>query len=57
MAQRLRDANPKSFRNIVGRALEAHGRKLWHPSAEVLANLQALYAATDDMLEGIYGGI
>jgi magnesium chelatase subunit H len=53
MAKRLRDANPEAFRNIVGRMLEAHGRGFWHPDAEKLEKLRALYMESEDMLEGL----
>ncbi len=53
MAQKLRDANPEAFRNIVGRMLEAHGRGFWEAGAEKLQKLSDLYDLTDDVLEGI----
>ncbi|NCJ07609.1 magnesium chelatase subunit H [Synechococcales cyanobacterium C] len=53
MAQRLREANPEAFRNIVGRMLEAHGRGFWHPDPDKLEQLRALYAIADAELEGI----
>ncbi|ACA99003.1 MULTISPECIES: magnesium chelatase subunit H [unclassified Picosynechococcus] len=53
MAQKLRDANPEAFRNIVGRMLEAHGRGFWEASDEKLQKLSDLYDLTDDVLEGI----
>jgi magnesium chelatase subunit H len=33
--------------------LEAHGRKFWHPDAETLAQLQALYEQAEAQLEGV----
>jgi magnesium chelatase subunit H len=53
MAEKLRQANPEAFRNIVGRMLEAHGRGFWHPSAEKLERLRQLYNLTEDELEGV----
>ncbi|QCS49637.1 magnesium chelatase subunit H [Picosynechococcus sp. PCC 11901] len=53
MAQKLREANPEAFRNIVGRMLEAHGRGFWEASDEKLQKLSDLYDLTDDVLEGI----
>ncbi|ANV90054.1 magnesium chelatase subunit H [Picosynechococcus sp. PCC 8807] len=53
MAQKLREANPEAFRNIVGRMLEAHGRGFWEASDEQLQKLSDLYDLTDDVLEGI----
>lgn len=53
MAERLRQANPEAFRNIVARMLEANGRGFWQPSEEKLQKLQALYELTDEELEGV----
>ncbi|MEM9536586.1 MAG: magnesium chelatase subunit H [Cyanobacteria bacterium P01_E01_bin.45] len=53
MADKLRDANPEAFRNIVGRMLEAHGRGFWSPSDERLEQLRDLYDVTDAELEGV----
>ncbi|NER80021.1 MAG: magnesium chelatase subunit H [Leptolyngbya sp. SIO1D8] len=53
MAERLRQANPEAFRNIVGRMLEAHGRGYWAPEEEVIQKLQALYDQADEVLEGV----
>ncbi len=53
MAQKLRDANPEAFRNIVGRMLEAHGRGFWQPDAEKLDELRELYELTDEEIEGV----
>jgi magnesium chelatase subunit H len=53
MAEKLRQANPEAFRNIIGRMLEAHGREFWHPSQEKLERLQQLYEQTDEALEGV----
>ena len=53
MAERLRQANPEAFRNIVGRLIESQGRGFWQPDEEVLAKLQNLYDQADMALEGI----
>ena len=53
MAQKLRDANPEAFKNIVARSLEAHGRGLWNADEEKLEKLRELYQSTDDELEGV----
>jgi magnesium chelatase subunit H len=53
MANRLREANPEAFRNIVGRMLEAHGRGFWQADKEKLQQLQELYELTDEELEGV----
>ncbi|OLP18135.1 magnesium chelatase subunit H [Leptolyngbya sp. 'hensonii'] len=53
MAEKLRQANPEAFRNIVGRMLEAHGRGFWHPDSEKLEQLRSLYDLTDEDLEGV----
>lgn len=43
MVQKLLNANPEAFRNIVGRMLEAHGRGFWQPDAQKLEKLRSLY--------------
>jgi magnesium chelatase subunit H len=53
MAQKLREANPEAFRNIVGRMLEANGRGFWLPDADKLQQLRELYELTDEKLEGV----
>ena len=53
MAEKLRQANPEAFRNIVGRMLEAHGRGFWQASEEKLQQLRNLYDLTDEELEGV----
>ncbi len=53
MAEKLRQANPEAFRNIVGRLLEANGRGFWHPDADQLDRLRDLYEQTDETLEGV----
>ena len=53
MANKLREANPEAFRNIVARSLEAHGRGLWNANDEKLEKLRELYESTEDELEGV----
>lgn len=53
MAQKLREANPEAFRNIVGRMLEAHGRDFWQPGEDKLEKLRRLYELSDAEIEGI----
>jgi magnesium chelatase subunit H len=53
MAQRLRQANPEAFRNVVGRMLEAHSRGLWKGAPEKIDKLRTLYDLTDAELEGV----
>ncbi|WP_017327308.1 magnesium chelatase subunit H [Synechococcus sp. PCC 7336] len=53
MAQRLREANPEAFRNIVGRMLEAQGRGFWQVDGDKLQKLRDLYDLTDAELEGV----
>ena len=53
MAEKLRKANPEAFRNIVGRAIEAHGRGFWNADPEKLEKLRQLYETTDNELEGV----
>jgi len=53
MAQKLQQANPEAFRNIVGRMLEANGRGFWQPGEDKLQQLRELYDLTDEELEGV----
>ena len=53
MAEKLQQANPEAFRNIVGRMLEAQGRDFWQPSEDKLQQLRQLYELTDEELEGV----
>ena len=53
MAKKLQDANPEAFRNIVGRAIEAHGRGFWNADDEKLEKLRELYQSAEDELEGV----
>ncbi|WP_353929971.1 magnesium chelatase subunit H [Okeanomitos corallinicola TIOX110] len=53
MAEKLRQANPEAFRNIVSRMLEAHGRGLWDADGNRLEKLRQLYELSDEELEGV----
>ncbi|MFM7405561.1 MAG: magnesium chelatase subunit H [Cuspidothrix sp.] len=53
MAEKLRQANPEAFRNILGRMLEAHGRGLWNADGNRLEKLRQLYELSDEELEGV----
>ncbi|TAE59360.1 MAG: magnesium chelatase subunit H [Nostocales cyanobacterium] len=53
MAEKLRQANPEAFRNIVKRMLEAHGRGLWNADGNRLEKLRQLYELSDEQLEGV----
>ncbi|MGH1392948.1 MAG: magnesium chelatase subunit H [Trichormus sp.] len=53
MAEKLRQANPEAFRNIVSRMLEAHGRGFWEADGDRLDKLRQLYELTDEQLEGV----
>lgn len=53
MAKKLQNANPEAFRNIVGRAIEAHGRGFWDADEEKLEKLRELYQSAEDELEGV----
>jgi magnesium chelatase subunit H len=53
MAEKLRQANPEAFRNIVSRMLEAHGRGFWQADGDRLDKLRQLYELTDEQLEGV----
>jgi len=53
MAEKLRNANPEAFRNIVGRMLEANGRGFWQPDEEKLEKLRQLYELSDEEIEGV----
>jgi magnesium chelatase subunit H len=53
MANRLREANPEAFRNIVGRLIEANGRGFWSADSELLARLQDLYQQSENQIEGV----
>ncbi|NET00381.1 MAG: magnesium chelatase subunit H [Sphaerospermopsis sp. SIO1G1] len=53
MAEKLRQANPEAFRNILSRMLEANGRGLWNADENRLEKLRQLYELTDEQLEGV----
>jgi len=53
MANKLPEANPEAFRNIVGRMLEATGRGFWQPNEEKLEKLRELYDLMDEKIEGV----
>ncbi|MGD1809175.1 magnesium chelatase subunit H [Dapis sp. BLCC M126] len=53
MAQKLREANPEAFRNIIGRMLEASGRGFWQTDDEKLQKLRELYEVADEEIEGV----
>jgi magnesium chelatase subunit H len=53
MADRLRQANPEAFRNIVGRMIEASNRGIWSADKDLLNRLQTLYDQADEALEGV----
>ena len=53
MAEKLKEANPEAFRNIVGRMLEANGRGFWDTDDEKLDKLRELYQSAEDELEGV----
>ncbi|MBE9206035.1 magnesium chelatase subunit H [Nostoc sp. LEGE 06077] len=53
MAEKLRQANPEAFRNIVSRMLEASGRGFWEADQDKLDKLRQLYELTDEQLEGV----
>ena len=51
MAEKLRQANPEAFKNVVGRLLEAKNRGMWKASPDMLNALQELYSDMDDRIE------
>jgi magnesium chelatase subunit H len=53
MAEKLRQANPEAFRNILTRMLEAHGRGLWQANPDKITQLRQLYQLTEEQLEGV----
>ncbi|MBD2303151.1 magnesium chelatase subunit H [Nostoc sp. FACHB-190] len=53
MAEKLRQANPEAFRNIISRMLEASGRGFWAADQDKLDKLRQLYELTDEELEGV----
>ena len=53
MRERLMKVNPKAFKNIVGRMLEASGRGMWSADPDMIEKLQEIYSDLEDRLEGI----
>jgi magnesium chelatase subunit H len=53
MANKLREANPEAFRNIVARMIEANGRGFWQPDEEKLKKLRELYELSEAEIEGV----
>ncbi|MBD1925467.1 magnesium chelatase subunit H [Trichocoleus sp. FACHB-90] len=56
MANKLREANPEAFRNIVARMIEANGRGFWETDADKLQKLRELYELSDAEIEGVSVG-
>jgi magnesium chelatase subunit H len=55
MRRRLAALNPTASAKIASRLIEAHERRYWSPSAEVLDRLRAAGEELEDRLEGIMG--
>ena len=55
MRRRLAALNPTASAKIANRLIEAHERRYWTPSAEVLDRLRAAGEELEDRLEGIMG--
>jgi magnesium chelatase subunit H len=53
MREKLMKLNPKAFKNIVGRMLEASGRGMWSADPDMIEKLQEIYSDLEDRLEGI----
>ena len=53
MRDKLMKLNPKAFKNIVGRMLEASGRGMWSADPDMIEKLQEIYSDLEDRLEGI----
>ena len=53
MLNRLRELNPHSTRNLIGRMLEAQGRGFWVASDSTLDRLRELFHNLEDELEGV----
>jgi magnesium chelatase subunit H len=51
VAQKLQQANPEAFKNVVRRLLEAAGRGMWSTDEDTLQKLRDLYSDADDMIE------
>jgi magnesium chelatase subunit H len=55
MRQRLAALNPTASAKIANRLIEAHERRYWTPSAEVMDRLRRAGEELEDRLEGIMG--
>ncbi|WP_439579308.1 magnesium chelatase subunit H [Elioraea sp.] len=55
MRQRLAALNPTASAKIANRLIEAHERRYWTPSAEVMDRLRQAGEELEDRLEGIMG--
>jgi magnesium chelatase subunit H len=55
MRRRLAALNPTASAKIANRLIEAHERRYWSPSAEVLDRLRHAGEELEDRLEGIMG--
>jgi magnesium chelatase subunit H len=55
MRRRLAALNPTASAKIANRLIEAHERRYWSPSAEVLDRLRQAGEELEDRLEGIMG--
>lgn len=53
LLSRLRELNPHSTRNLVGRMLEAQGRGFWEANEETIDRLRELFRDLEDELEGV----
>ncbi|XRB01360.1 magnesium-chelatase subunit ChlH [Pycnococcus provasolii] len=51
MREKLREANPEAFKNVVRRMLELHGRGFWDADDERIKELQELYSELDTEVE------
>lgn len=51
VAQKLQQANPEAFKNVVRRLLEAAGRGMWSTDKGTLDKLRDLYSDADDLIE------
>ncbi|CAH0241348.1 magnesium chelatase subunit H [Roseomonas sp. CECT 9278] len=57
MRRRLADLNPTGAARIANRLLEAHERRYWQPSADVLDALRRAGEELEDRIEGISEGV
>jgi magnesium chelatase subunit H len=53
MLARLKELNPHSTRNLIGRMLEAQGRGFWAADDSTLDHLRELFHDIEDELEGV----